>query len=201
MNTVKHLAGLVALVFLISCGGGGGGGSSSTTESVNEKIIGNFYFLYTIISQFDDKVTITSTTSSSTSEGTPIYSGYDADSTSRIAVGAWYPSTGKYIIVQATALSTTYLGFIFVIEGDNRLTGSFKLEYNGVWSPAYALNSTSSKKFASGAWARTMNQKTGDENIALKIQEASAVNSLQQEDVELKSKIAELQSALGSLGK
>lgn len=33
MDTVKHLTGLVALVFLISCGGGGGGGGATTTTN------------------------------------------------------------------------------------------------------------------------------------------------------------------------
>jgi hypothetical protein len=201
MNTVKHLAGLVAFVFLISCGGGGGG-SSSTSESANDKIIGNFYFLYTVGSQYDDRVTITSTTSSSTSDATPIYTGYNADYTSYSAVGAWYPSLGKYIVVLETALTGTHWVFYFVIEGDNRLTGTWNMMIdNAIYGSGYDLDSSQSKKFASGAWAKTMSQKTGGENISLKIQEAGVGKSLLQEDVELKAKIAELKSALDSLGK
>lgn len=61
MNTVKHLTGLVALVFLISCGGGGEGGNSgapattgSSTANVTLEILssrmylsgsGNYYYI------------------------------------------------------------------------------------------------------------------------------------------------------------
>lgn len=148
----KVLAALMTVLMVSACGGGGSGGSN-TAEA--DKLLGNFKFVYVIISEYTKKVTLDAKTSEKNSDGEDIYSGYDADYPTYSALAAWSPSLSKYLLVVQTAITGWYYDYTFVIESDGRLTGCFYLSINGSLSPCYALNSTTSHKYSAGAWGRT----------------------------------------------
>ncbi len=155
---MKRIALVVTLtIFGIACGGGGsGGGSGASNTSPSDLLIGNFHFAYAVGgSDYVNRYSIDQISNNTTSEGTPIYQGYDADLPSLQVAAAWYPSDSAYVALAQTVLSGVYEMFSYVIESDGRLTGCYRMVIDGMLSDCYALNSAESKRFAKGSWSRT----------------------------------------------
>lgn len=141
MNTVKHLAGLVAFVFVISCGGGGGGGSTTETSSSSDPLIGNYTFIetsttITSLASPPDSCkngagvrcyTITTKTNNTTTEGTPIYTGTYATADGSIATPVsmgWYPSLSAYVMAEEDTYGIgVYQWYKFNIGDGGAVTG------------------------------------------------------------------------------
>jgi len=213
----KTLILVCLCLFIVSCGGGGGGsaspltGSSSsatttTTSSAapsSDKLLGNFTFHFTLDQALQDTITIDHKGTTKTSEGTDIYLGHNTGYPTIIAAGAWYPSTNDYNILERFSYSNGYYvdtTFAFVIEGDKRLTGCMYFSVTGGnWSSCNTLNSSTSRKTA------RMSAMTGQSNaiwqdMALNAREFNSGASVREEDADIKARIAELQTALDSLG-
>jgi hypothetical protein len=102
----------------------------NSPEGTSDPLLGNFKFVYKIISTFTDRITLDKKSGTKTSEGTDIYTGYDAEYSFRIASGAWYPSLSKYIVLcgDRDSPSFTYDYYRFTINSDNTLPGCWKLD-------------------------------------------------------------------------
>ncbi len=140
----------------------GSGGGETASPSIGE--IANYYFYYTIsTSDFDDRVTIDALTDMTTDDGSQIYSGYNADNSSYLAVMAWSPSLNSYVTVLETTLNDTYWAFVFNPGTDNALSGTYYQQINGsISGSGYSLNSSISHRYASGTWARSASGSTID---------------------------------------
>lgn len=140
---------------LISCSGG-------SSSSSSDPLMANFLFTYTIISTWDNRVTMDEKTSDTTSEGNPMYSGYDADSPSYAAAGAWYDSLGAYLLVMQTSVSDLYWTFQFTIADDGALSGVYRMMISSTLYTAYALHSPS-YRYEEGKWSSfTSYGRSGD---------------------------------------
>jgi hypothetical protein len=125
-----------------------------------EALIGNFKFVYQIISTWTDRITLNTKSSSKTSEGTYFYTGYDADyPTVTSAAGAWYPSLSMYLIATVPLYSSPYIsGYVFSINADSTLSGCFMIsgDYGSTWSDCYSFIIPASHKTPLGSWATSM---------------------------------------------
>lgn len=164
----------IAVIFLaLGFAGCGGGGSSSSSDP----LIANFLFTFTIsTSTFDDRVTMDEKTSDTTSEGNPFYRGYNADSPSRTAVGAWYNSIDSYIILLETGTADMYWSFNFTIADDGTLDGTFSIFNDGSLGSAYALHSPS-YRYEAGKWSSFVDYGR-DKNSMLRMLEAQGAEQI-----------------------
>jgi len=128
-----------------------------SAPSEEEAMMGNFKFVYYIgTTLFTDRITLNKKSAGQqTSEGTDCYEGYEASyPSSTLALGAWYPSISKYVVV-CQFTSTFSQGYTFSINSDNSLTGFTKLKYSSTWSDStYALIKSQSYKAPVGSWPR-----------------------------------------------
>lgn len=176
-----------------------------SAPSEEEAMMGNFKFVYYIgTTLFTDRITLNKkSTGQQTSEGTDCYEGYEASyPSSTLALGAWYPSISKYLVV-CQFTSTFSQGYTFSINSDNSLTGFTKLKYSSTWSDSsYTLIKSESYKAPIGSWPRlSMKSESNILNIEelfeIKIAEDQLVYTRQSEstsstDDVIMSKINEL---------
>ena len=131
-------------------------------SGTSDPLLGNFKFVYKIISMYTDRITMNTKSSSKTSESTYIYTGYDADYPSVTgAAGAWYPSLSEYIIA-SVLYSTPYVqGYVFSINADNTLPGCWMIssDYGSTWSSCYSFIIPSSHKSPLGSWDISIESK------------------------------------------
>jgi len=176
---------------------------------VSEALIGNFKFVYQIISIWTDRITLNTKSSSKTSEGTDIYTGYDADYPSVVlATGAWFPSLSKYVIVTVPQFSTPYIEkYVFSINADNTLSGCWRIssDYGSTWSNCYSFIIPASHKSSLGSWGMLMESQNDpidiNEVVEKKIAEVRKVQAQLTEssssvDGDLVSKINELKAMI-----
>jgi hypothetical protein len=124
-----------------------------------EALIGNFTFVYKIVSTWTDRITLNAKSDQRSSEGTDIYTGYDADYPSvTFSAGSWSPSISRYMIVTLLDSSAYVSGYIFSINADNTLPGCYMLSNDDgdTWSDCYSFILPSSRKSPLGSWAMKM---------------------------------------------
>ncbi|HQB29427.1 MAG TPA: hypothetical protein PLO86_01550 [Syntrophales bacterium] len=152
----------------------------TSSPSVEEAILGNFQFVYTIISTWTDRITINKKRDSTTSEGTSFYEGYESFyPTTTLALGAWYPSLSKYLILSgSTSASSLYRSlYTFSINADDSLTGNCKISSDGgsTWSTGYSFIEAQSHKTPLASWPTSRDPKQvasdGEEALARKLSE------------------------------
>jgi hypothetical protein len=151
---------LIALFFVVSCGGGGSESTAptvippTTTPTTSDALLGNFTFVYNIISIWTDKVTLNRNSHDKSSEGTEFYLGYNADYPDvTTSAGAWYPSISMYVVVTVPNNESPYIdAYYFTINYDNTLSGSFVLITNDVPSDHYSFIIPASHKSPLGSW-------------------------------------------------
>lgn len=211
---------IIVLIVLISvsCGGGGGGGSAATTPTeappitttvpptptTSDALLGNFKFVYKIVTIWTDRITLNTKSNQKTSDGTYIYTGYDATYPSvTAAAGAWYPSLSKYLIVNVSLNSTFIQGYTFSINADNTLPGCWMMSSNSgaTWSNCYSFIIPTSRKTSLGSWEIAVESENDNINIdevfVRKMAEDQVIQTQQVESVapvngDLVSKIYEL---------
>jgi len=175
--------------------------------SPEEAILGNFTFVYTIISTWTDRITINKKTTDKTSDGTYFYEGYDASYPSTtLALGAWYPSLSKYLVVCGSTYSSSLSqGYVFSINSDNTLTGYTQLITYGTPGKMYTLIKSQSHKTTLGSWAMSRESQNDtldmDEVFERKIYEdqetgVQRTESTSSIDVDIDSKINELNTMI-----
>lgn len=154
------------LVVLTGCGGGGGGDSAPAPTPVpptpppsTEALIGNFRFVYKILTTWTDRITLNTKSSLKSSEGTDVFTGFNASYPSvTVAVGSWMPSISKYIIVEGMGSSSPFVsGYVFSINADNTLPGCYMISSDSgdTWSNCYAFILPNSHKTPLGSWEMT----------------------------------------------
>jgi hypothetical protein len=143
-----------------------------------------------------------------TSEGTDIYTGYDADYPSvTAAAGAWYPSLSEYIIASVLYSSPYVQGYVFSINADNTLPGCWMIssDSGSTWSDCYSFIIPESHKSPLGSWEMLIESQNDpidiNEVVEKKIaedQEAQAqrTKSSSSVDGDLVSKINELKAMI-----
>jgi len=165
-----------SLCLLLGCGGGGGGSSStsttttvpSSTTSVSSTttttiqptaMIGNYRFVFSIVSTWTTRITLDRYYGSKTSQGTDFFAGYDADFPSvTAALGAWLPSLSQYQIVSTSKNSTFIDKYVFSINSDNTLSGCYRLssDSGSTWSSCYNLIIPLSRRTPLSSWDMSM---------------------------------------------
>ena len=140
-----------------------------TPAPPSEDLIGNFRFVYTIISTFTDRITLNNKSSLKTSEGTDVYTGYDADYPSvTYAGGAWYPSISQYIIISGPLYSSPYRrSYVFSINADNTLPGCYQIsaDSGATWGPCYSFILPASHKSPPGSWEMSLESQNNTIDI------------------------------------
>lgn len=136
----------------------------TSSPSVEEAILGNFQFVYTIISTWTDRITINKKSDSTTSEGTYFYEGYESIyPTTTMALGAWYPSLSQYLIMSgSTSASSPYRSlYTFSINADNSLTGNYRIsdDSGSTWSTGYSFIESQSHKTPLASWPTSRDSK------------------------------------------
>lgn len=124
------------------------------TPAQSDVLLGNFTFVYQIISIWIDKVTLNQKSDLKTSEGADVYIGFDATYPNvTVSVGAWSPSISKYAIVTVPTYSSIYSdGYIFSINPDNTLSGCHSLIVNETPGTCYAFIVPASHRSPLGSW-------------------------------------------------
>ncbi len=186
--------------------------SVTAPSSPSEALIGNFRFVYKIISTWTDRVTMNEKSNQKSSEGTYYYTGYNADYPSVTAsLGAWFPSLSKYLIVTGRTYGSTFFdGYVFSINTDNTLSGCYMLSSNSgaTWSNCYSFIIPTSRKTSLGSWDMSMKSQSDpmdiNEVIEKKMTEDQEVQAQRNEsfspvDGNLVSKIDELKTMIENL--
>jgi hypothetical protein len=126
----------------------------------SDALIGNFKFVFKIISTFTDRITLNTKTNDKTPEGENFYTGYNATFPAVTALGAWSPSLSKYLVVATRTYSAYVDAYYFTINTDNTLSGCYRLSSNSgsTWSDCYAFIPPSHKS-PLGVWDMSMESK------------------------------------------
>jgi hypothetical protein len=133
--------------------------SVTAPPPTSEALIGNFKFVYQIISTWTDRITLDTKSDQKSSEGTDFYTGYNADYPSVTeSGGAWSPSISKYIIVTLYNSSPYCDAYVFAINTDTTLPGCYMIsnDYGSTWSDCYSFIIPASNKSPLGSWKMVM---------------------------------------------
>lgn len=128
---------------------------SQSGVSESQNLMGNYKFVYKIVSIWTDRITLNEQLDDKTSEGTYYYAGYDADFPSvTMAMGAWYPSLSSFLMICGLKSSSSYQTYRFTINSDSTLSGTTKISPTS--SSWYTFIIPDSRKSPLGSWVTSM---------------------------------------------